>query len=74
MDAPSLEVFKVRLDEALRNLIQWKMSLLMAGGLDWMVCECPFQPKLFCDPMTAEIPLIRRLERGVGQQECGHDG
>jgi len=33
VDAPSLETFKARLDEALRNLVWWKMSLLMAGGL-----------------------------------------
>jgi len=30
--APSLAVFKVRLDGALSNLVWWKMSLLMAGG------------------------------------------
>jgi len=32
--APSLEVLKVRLDGALSNLVEWKMSLLMAGGLE----------------------------------------
>jgi len=32
--APSLEVFKARLDGALSNLFQWKMPLLMAGGLE----------------------------------------
>jgi len=32
-DAPSLGTFKVRLDGALSNLIQWKMSLLITGGL-----------------------------------------
>jgi len=31
--APSLEVFKARLDGALNNLVPWKVSLLMAGGL-----------------------------------------
>jgi len=31
VDAPSLETFKARLDEALSNLIQLKMSLLTAG-------------------------------------------
>jgi len=31
--APSLTVFKARLDGALSNLVWWKMSLLMAGGL-----------------------------------------
>jgi len=32
--APSLAVFKARLDGALSNLVYWKMSLLMAGGLE----------------------------------------
>jgi len=30
----SLAVFKARLGGALRNLVWWKMSLLMAGGLE----------------------------------------
>jgi len=33
VDAPSLETFKARLDGALSNPIQLKMSLLTAGGL-----------------------------------------
>jgi len=33
VDAPSLETFKARLDGALSNLIQLKMSLLTAGVL-----------------------------------------
>ncbi|KAK4829892.1 hypothetical protein QYF61_007284 [Mycteria americana] len=49
VDAPSLETFKVRLDRALSNLIQLKMSLLMEGELDLMAFKCPFQPKLFYD-------------------------
>jgi len=32
--APSLEVFKARLDGALTNLIWWNMSLLMEGELE----------------------------------------
>jgi len=32
--APSLAVFKARLDGALSTLVWWKMSLLMAGGLE----------------------------------------
>jgi len=32
--APSLAVFKARLDRALSNLVWWKMSLPMAGGLE----------------------------------------
>ena len=34
VDAPSLEMFKVGLDEALSNLVQWKMTLPMAVGLE----------------------------------------
>ena len=34
VDAPSLEVFQARLDGALSKLVWWKMSLLMAGGLE----------------------------------------
>ena len=32
--APSLAVFKAGLDGALSNLVWWKMSLLMAWGLE----------------------------------------
>jgi len=32
--APSLAVFKARLDGALSTLGWWEMSLLMAGGLE----------------------------------------
>jgi len=34
VDAPSLEVFKARPDEALGNLACWKTSLPMAEGLE----------------------------------------
>jgi len=34
VDDPSLKVFKVRLDEALRNLIYCTASLTLAGGLE----------------------------------------
>jgi len=32
--APSLAVFKARLDGALSNLVSWQISLPMAGGLE----------------------------------------
>jgi len=32
VEAPSLEMFKVRLEGTLSNLIELKMSLLIAGG------------------------------------------
>jgi len=44
VDAPSLETFKARLDGALSNLSHVKVALLMAGGLDQMAFEGPFQP------------------------------
>jgi len=31
---PSLAVFQARLDGALSTLVWWKLSLLMAGGLE----------------------------------------
>jgi len=49
--APSLAVFKARLDGALSNLVWWKMSLLMAGGLEPDELYGPFQAKPFCDSM-----------------------
>ncbi|KAK4812297.1 hypothetical protein QYF61_014083 [Mycteria americana] len=61
VDAPSLEAFKVRLDGALSNLIQWKMSLPTAGGLDWIIFEGPFQPKPLCDSVC--LPTIEHLIR-----------
>ena len=45
--APSLAVFKARLDGALSNLGWWKVSLPMAGGLEQGDLEGLFQPKLF---------------------------
>ena len=45
VNAPSLETFKVRLDGAVSNLIQLKMSLLMTRGLGWMTSKGPFPPK-----------------------------
>jgi len=33
VEAPSLEAFQARLDGALSNLVWWKVSLTMAGGL-----------------------------------------
>ena len=49
--APSLVVFKARLDGALSNLVWWKVSLPMAGGLEQDDLYGPFQPKPFYDSM-----------------------
>ena len=45
VDAPSLETFKVGLDQALGNLISLCMCLFIAGELDWMTFKGPFQLK-----------------------------
>jgi len=42
--ALSLEVFKATLDEALRTLVWWKVSLPMAGGWNQMVYKVPSKP------------------------------
>jgi len=55
--APSLETFQARLDGALSNLIWLKMSLLMAGGLDWMAFKGPFPPELFKGSMIRQMIL-----------------
>jgi len=41
VDAPSLAVFKARLDGALSNLVWWKVSLPMAGGWNRMIYKIP---------------------------------
>jgi len=50
--APTLEVFKARLDGSLSNLVYWEMSLPIAGGLELDDLKGPFQPKPFYDSMT----------------------
>ena len=52
VNAPSLEMFKARLDGALSTLIPLKMSLLTAGGLGSMASKGPFPPKAFRDPKS----------------------
>ena len=52
VDAPSLEVFKARLDEAFSNAICWEVSLPIAVGLGLDELKGPFQPKPFCDSIV----------------------
>ena len=53
VDAPSLEAFKARLDVALGSLVWWLATLHIAGGLKLNDHCGPFQPRPFCDSMTA---------------------
>jgi len=65
---PSLAVFKARLDGAPSNLVWWKMSLLMAGGLELGDLQGPFQPKPFYESMT---PChIIWMSFGIILQQC----
>ncbi len=45
VDDPSLETLKIKPDKALSNLIELKVSLFIAGGLDQMTFKGPFQLK-----------------------------
>ena len=47
VDAPSLEAFKARLDVALDSLVQWLVTLHIAGGLKLHEHCGPFQPQPF---------------------------
>ena len=53
MDAPSLEAFRTRLDEALGNVVKyqiWRLvALPVAGGLELDDPWGPFQPGPFYD-------------------------
>jgi len=59
VNAPSLETFKVRLDRALRDLVQLKMSLLMAGGWTGWPSKVPSNPN------SAMIPWFCSMPRGA---------
>ena len=61
--APSLAVLKARVDGALSNLGWWKMSLLMAGGLEPEELSGPFQPKPSYDSMIISLPMHKSIEK-----------
>ena len=51
VDAPFLEVFRAGLDEVLSNLVEWEVSLPIAGGLKLDDLKWSLQPKPFHDSM-----------------------
>ena len=53
VNAPSLEVFKARLDVALGSLVYWLATLHIAGGLKLDGFGGPFQLRLFHDSMKS---------------------
>ncbi|KAK4817807.1 hypothetical protein QYF61_027858 [Mycteria americana] len=62
VDAPSLETFKVRLDGALSNLIQLKMSLLLQGG------ECTDNKALTRKLEETSAKILRKPRKGKGKR------
>ncbi|NWQ74510.1 CAC1D protein, partial [Columbina picui] len=54
-------IFKTRLDGALSNLIWVKMSLLMAGALDWMNFEGPFNTNCSMG-LNSHVGRIKHLD------------
>jgi len=84
-DAPSLETFKTRLDGALSSPIQWKMSLLMAGGWTgwpgkappspnhpvWSLCRCGNRAVAWGSALPAPLRphATRGLNPGSGELE-----
>ena len=75
--APSLAGFKARLDGALRNLVWWEMSLLMAGGLEPDDPYGPFQPLPCYDSMILypfnifRVKDLRRLVPSCSTRPAG---
>ena len=61
--APSLAGFKARLDGALSTLGWWKMSLLMAGGLEPDDLQSPFQPKPFYDSVILCLACVMQRRK-----------
>lgn len=49
--------FKTRLDWALSNLVYWKLSLPIAGGLELDHLQGSFQPKPFYDSCASKMFL-----------------
>lgn len=75
--APSLEVFKARLDGVRAR----KVSLPIAEGLDWMISRSPLQLKPFCESMkitsenecegsTTDLKGFSAFEVAIGHRIC----
>jgi len=67
--APSLVVLKARLDGALSNLGWWKMSLLMAGGLEPDIFKVPSnsdQSMVLCPVVFSRVRFCSSSRQGPG--------
>ncbi|KAJ7405520.1 hypothetical protein BTVI_68824 [Pitangus sulphuratus] len=73
--APCLEVFKARLDGAVRNVVEWKLSLPMAVGFEQDDLQGPFQPKPFGDSMSQLLAGVSAAQLPYNMQllDCGRD-
>ena len=67
MDVPSLEAFKARLDVALGSLVWWLVTLHIAEELKLDDHCGPFQPRPFCDSISAAFILQNHRTVGAGR-------
>jgi len=58
VDAPSLELFKVRLDRALSTLVELSVFLFIACKLDQVTFKGSFQPEGCCDSLCSYTPVF----------------
>ena len=72
VDAPSLEAFKARLDVALGSLVQWLVTLHIAGGLKLNDHCGPFQPRPFCDSVITVIVTVSSATAQCALPVLGH--
>jgi len=80
VDAPSLEVFKARLDGALSTVVWWKVSLPMAGGWNEIAYKVSSNPNhsdsvnrtaSFSSSSAGPPPLGTEIGAGSLQLQCG---
>ena len=65
VNAPSLEVFKTRLDVALGSLVWWLATLHLAGGLKLDGHCGPFQARTFYDSIILSLAPLKRDADGL---------
>lgn len=61
VDAASLSTFKATLDRAVRNLVWWTVSLLIAEELDLITFNGFSPPKLCHDSIKLYLVMYRTL-------------
>ena len=73
VDAPSLQIFKARLDVALGSLVCWLVVMPVAGGLKLNDHCGPFLPRPFCDSMILWFIEPKMYYPGMSQGVIQHN-